>query len=404
MPHVLLIIPTQTYRAEDFVNAASHLDIALSVASEEELPLLSATQQVLIDCSRPEWSAQLLADYAARFPIDAIIPLDDQGVVVAARAAQLMGLPHNPPAAAAATRNKAVMRRRLAVDEVSQPRFAVVEPGDSPAEVASRLGLPVVLKPLSRSGGQGVIRADRPRDASAGVERLRRILAQAGENPNQPILMEEFLPGGEVAVEGMLSAGRLTISAVFDKPDAPQGPFFEETMLITPSRLPAPVLAEVEHLTRRAVLALGLKEGPIHAELRIGPDRVSVLEVAARSIGGLCSRSLRFGLMADTWESVILRQALGMQIPSAVRQPTSSGVLMLPIPRSGRLVSVEGSEAALRTPGIVDLQITIPIGQQIRALPEGDRYLGFLFASAPRPEQVEKVLQQAYSHLRILVE
>lgn len=404
MPHVLLIIPTQTYRATDFVKAAADLDIDLSVASEEDLPLVAPDRQLRIDCSRPRWAARILADHAARYPIDAIVPLDDQGVVTAAEAAQMMGLPHNPPASAQATRNKAMMRRRLARDEVSQPRFAVLESGDSPAEIAARLGFPVVFKPLSRSGGQGVIRVDRPRAAEPTAGRVRRILAEAGENPNQPILVEEFLPGGEVAVEGILSGGRLTVLAVFDKPGAPQGPFFEETVLITPSRLSPGVMAEVEHLTRRAVLSLGLREGPVHAELRIGADRVSVLEVAARSIGGLCSRSLRFGLMGDSWESVILRQALGMPISSAVRQPTAAGVMMLPIPRSGNLAGVKGIERALRTPGIVDLQITAPIGRRINALPEGDRYLGFLFASAGRPSEVEQTLREGFSALRIVIE
>ncbi len=155
MAHVLLIIPTQTYRATDFVRAAGEMGVEVSVAAEEELPLVADDRQVWIDCSRPEWSAQLLADHAARLPVDAIVPLDDQGVVVAARAAQLIGLPHNPPAAAAATRNKAMMRRRLAQDEVSQPRFAVIESGDSPARIASRMGLPVVLKPLVPVGRPG---------------------------------------------------------------------------------------------------------------------------------------------------------------------------------------------------------------------------------------------------------
>ena len=404
MPHVLLIVPTQTYRASDFLAAAADLEIELSVASEEELPLVAADRRVWIDCSRPEWSAQVLADHAARLPIDAIVPLDDQGVVVAARAAQLIGLPHNPPIGAAATRNKAMLRRRLAQDEISQPRFGVVERGDSPAEVASRLGYPVVFKPLSRSGGQGVIRVDRARDAEAAVRRIRRILAGAGENPNQPLLAEEFLPGGEVAVEGLLSRGRLKILAVFDKPSPPQGPYFEETVLIAPSRLSAEILGEIDHLTRRAVTALGLKEGPIHAEFRIGRNRVSVLEVAARSIGGLCARSLRFGLMAESWESVILRQALGMQTPSTVRQPGATGVMMLPIPRSGRLVEVQGAAEARDTPGITDLEITIPPGGEVRALPEGDRYLGFLFAAAPHPTAVEHALRQAFAKLRIIIE
>ncbi len=402
--HVLLIIPTQTYRATDFLGAATELGIELSVASEEELPLVAPDRQVWIDCRRPERSARALADHAARLPIDAIVPLDDQGVVVAARAAELMGLPHNPPSGATATRNKAMLRRVLARDEISQPRFALIEGSESPDRIASRIGYPVVLKPLSRSAGQGVIRADGPREADRAARRIRRILADAGENPNQPILVEEFLPGGEVAVEGLLSRGRLRVLAVFDKPAAPQGPYFEETILITPSTLPPEVLVEVDHLTRRSVAALGLREGPIHAELRIGPDRVSVLEVAARSIGGLCSRSLRFGLMARSWESLILRQSLGMELSSAVRQPGATGVMMLPIPRSGTLVEVSGVDEALRTPGITDIEITIPPGGAVRALPDGDRYLGFLFASAAHPAEVETALRTAFSRLWTVID
>ena len=404
MPHVLLIVPTQTYRASDFLEAAADLGIELSVASEEELPLVAPDRRVWIDCSRPEWSARILADHAARLPIDAIVPLDDQGVVVAARAAELIGLPHNPPAGAAATRNKAMLRRRLAQDEISQPRFGIIEREDSPSEIAAELGYPVVFKPLSRSGGQGVIRVDRASEAEGAVRRIRRILAASGENPNQPIMAEEFLPGGEVAVEGLLSRGRLKVLAVFDKPGASQGPYFEETVLIAPSRLPSDILGEIDHLTRRTVTALGLKEGPVHAEFRIGRDRVSVLEVAARSIGGLCSRSLRFGLMAESWESLILRQALRMEMPSAVRQPGATGVMMLPIPRSGRLAEVEGAAEARDTPGITGLEITIPPGGEVRALPEGDRYLGFLFAAAPHPSAVEQALKQAFSRLRVIIE
>lgn len=404
MPHVLLIVPTQTYRASDFLEAAADLGIELSVASEEELPLVALDRWVWIDCSRPEWSARILADHAAQLPIDAIVPLDDQGVVVAARAAQLIGLPHNPPAAAAATRNKVMLRRRLAQEEISQPRFGIIERGASPSEIAAELGYPVVFKPLSRSGGQGVIRVDRASDADRAVRRIRRILAGAGENPNQPILAEEYLPGGEVAVECLLTRGRLKILAVFDKPGSPQGPYFEETVLIAPSRLPPDILGEIDHLARRTVTALGLKEGPVHAEFRIGRDRVSVLEVAARSIGGLCSRSLRFGLMAKSWESLILRQALGMEMPSAVRQPGATGVMMLPIPRSGRLVEVEGAAEARNTPGVTGLEITIPPGGDVKALPEGDRYLGFLFAAAAHPSEVEHALKQAFSRLRITIE
>jgi biotin carboxylase len=355
---------------------------------------------VQIDLKRPEWSAQRIEELAGRTAIDAIVPVDDGGVLIAALASRRLGLLHSAPDAVAKTRNKAMMRRAL---DVPQPAFVVTSAGDDIEAVARAVGPPVVLKPISLSGSRGVIRVDDPADAPGVSERIRRILATAGENPNAPLVVERFVPGSEIALEGVLRAGRLEVLAVFDKPDPLDGPYFPETIFVTPSRLHPEMLMEARDIVQRAAAGLGLAEGPIHAELRVDGSRIWFLELAARSIGGLCSRALRFGMMSMSLETLLLRHALDLPIHSLEREKVASGVMMLPITRAGVLETVEGTEAARDVPGITGLEITIPPGRPIVPLPEGDRYLGFLFAKGENPAAVEQALRDAFACLTVVV-
>ncbi len=218
--------------------------------------------------------------------------------------------------------------------------------------------------------------------------------------------MEGYIEGREYAVEGVLTRGELRVLAVFEKPDPLEGPFFEETIYVTPPDLRAEVQHQIAEEVQRATAALRLSHGPIHAECRIGAGGVTMLEVAARPIGGLCSRVLRFeaGRERASLEEVLLRHAVGEDISPYMREAQAAGVMMIPIPRRGRLVDVEGRADALAVPGIVGLEITIPLGRDVVPLPEGDRYLGFLFAKALQPRVVEASLRAAHDALRIVID
>lgn len=401
----MLLLPTSTYRATDFVAAARTLGAEVVVASDLVSPVLDrdGVRAVEVPFDDPMRAAAMLTHLDDRGPVDAVVAVDDQGVVVAARAAELLGLPHNPPEAAARTRDKGELRRALDAAEVPQPRWA---PIDDPERVPD-VGFPCVVKPTGLSGSQGVIRADDTAAARAAAHRAHDIACGG------PLLVEEFVPGPEVAVEALLREGTLEVLAVFDKPDPLDGPYFEETIYVTPSRLPAAVLDTVTRVAADAARAIGLREGPVHAELRITPDpthatgapdaQVRVIDVAARSIGGLCARALRFGA-GISLEEVILRHALGLPLADLTREGAASGVMMLPIPRSGTLRAVHGQDAARAVPGIVGLELSIHPGRPLVALPEGDRYLGFLFARGATPDDVEASLRRAHAHLDVHVD
>jgi biotin carboxylase len=285
------------------------------------------------------------------------------------------------------------------------PPFALHDLRGDPERAARETVYPCVLKPLIFSASRGVIRADDEAGFVAAWRRIAKLLHDTraerrarGEEEGHEVLVEGFVPGAEVAVEGLLRGGRLELLALFDKPDPLDGPFFEETIYVTPSRHPPALQREIERITAEGARALGLAEGPLHAELRLPPSGPVILEIAARSIGGLCSRTLRFGA-GLTLEEVLVAHAMGLPLEAVRREARASGVMMLPIPRRGVLHGVAGVEAARAVPGVVDVVITAEQGRELVPLPEGDSYLGFLFAKGDRPEDVEASLRQAHARL-----
>ena len=406
MARVLLLLPTTTYRAHDFLEAAKRLGVEVTVASEEPSAVadLNPAGLLTMDFRDAEGCARIARDSARSRPIDAVVGVDEDTVVAAAAISEALTLPANPPEAAAAARNKAVLRRMLETARVPTPRSRLFHVSDDPEAAVRAVAYPCVLKPTFLAASRGVIRADDPASFRRAWDRITRILVQrdvaakGGDAANE-ILVEEFVPGPEVAVEGLLRDGRLEILAVFDKPDPLDGPFFEETIYVTPSRLDEDTLTAVRSVTERATRALGLRHGPIHAELRIARAGVSVIEVAARSIGGLCSRTLRFGT-GESLEELVLRQALAADAgPAPARDPRAAGVLMIPIPKGGRLERVTGIEEARRVADVEDVVISARPGQILEPLPEGSRYLGFVFSRAETPARAEAALREAQARL-----
>ena len=415
MPRVMLLIPSASYRAPDFMAAASKLGVEVVVGTDRANPLeeASAGRLLALDYAQPDLGAQQIEAYATLHPLDTIVAVDDGGTLVAARAARRLELPYNAVSAVEATRNKALLRERLAAAGVPSPAYRVVPLAADPVQVArdleSHRGYPVVLKPLALSASRGVIRANDVDEFVAAFERVRAILAtqeaedECGAELADRILVEAYVPGVEISIEGLLDDGRLRVLAIFDKPDPLEGPFFEETIYVTPSRLPEADQRTLVDTTVAACRALGLTYGAVHAELRLHEGRAYPIDIAARSIGGLCSRTLDFGT-GMSLEELILRHATGTEVPTYIRDAQAAGVMMIPIPRAGMLRSVTGLEAAQAVSYITEVQIAIHAGGKVVPLPEGTEYLGFIFARATTPAEVEQALRAAHAALVFEIE
>lgn len=410
MPRVLLLLPTTTYRTKAFMEAALRLGVDVVAASDERNALAdkNPTGLITLDFLDPESAARDAKEFAASHAIDAIIPVDEDTAITAASVARVISLRHNSVESTVTAKNKHLMRETLSRAGVRVPRFWHFSLDEDPREMATHVTFPCVVKPVFLSTSRGVMRADNEEDLARAVMRLERIvndpnIARRGGLSAREALIEEFIPGFEVAVEGLVTDGRFRALAIFDKPDPLDGPFFEETIYVTPSRLDEEVQRQIIKTTAAATEAMGLERGPVHAELRVNEGGAWVIEVAARAIGGLCSSTLRFDGGASL-EEVILRHALGEDVSQVNREAQAAGVMMIPIPRAGILKEVIGVREALLVPDIEDVVITAHVTQAVAPPPEGASYLGFIFSRAATAERAEAALREAHSRLEFIIE
>ncbi len=399
---VLFVSSATSYRNHAFIRAADQLQIDWMLMCDHQPVGMPTSQCYVVDFADPALYDTVRA-YHQNAPFVAVLALDDSGAQVAVRIAEALVLPHNSLAATHAARNKYAMRCALQYAHIPLPWFACYHATTPLAEILAHIPFPCVIKPLELNGSRGVIRANTPQEFMAARARVCALLAAIYVDQSaHHFLVESFISGDEVALEAVLDGGVLTPLALFDKPDPLDGPLFEETIYVTPSRLSAEIQAEILRVTTQAAQAIGLHMGPLHAELRINDTGVYVVEVAGRSIGGLCSQTLQFG-SDESLEMLILRQAVGQLIGRPQRNTGAGGVMMIPIPHSGILQRVDGIATASSIPGIESIEITAPLHRAIRTLPEGESYLGFIFARGTTPEEVEAALRSAHAALAIQI-
>jgi biotin carboxylase len=407
MKRVLILSTTTGYQLRAFDRAAERLGVELVFATDRCHQLDDPWRDRAIAVRfHHEWrSLDAIVGEAKRAPIHGVLAVGDRPTVLAARVAERLGLPGNPPDAAAASGNKRETRARLAGARLPAPWFFTIGLRDDAraATEHGRLQFPCVLKPLGLSGSRGVIRADSPAEFIAAFGRIRSLMSRLDVRASRTgledvVLVEGFIAGREFAVEGVLTNGALQAFAIFDKPDPLNGPFFEESVYVTPSSLGPLSQVHLIAAIQDACDALGLHHGPIHAECRSGPDGIFVLEVAARPIGGLCSRVLRFDDGA-TLEEVLLRHAVGEDVSTWVQDPAGAAVMMIPIPRRGLLKAIGGEAAAREVPFVEDVLITAKHDQLLEQLPEAGSYLGFIFARANYAPEAARAVREAHSRL-----
>jgi biotin carboxylase len=406
---ILILASKLGYQTRGFAEAAEKLGVEAAFGTDRchQLEDPWADDALPLHFEDPRSAAAEIAQQARNKPPDAILALGDRPTPTAAYAARALGLRGNAPEAVEACRDKLRQREVLRAAGLPVPDFFFFPLGEGAEKILPRVNFPCVLKPLGLAASQGVIRANNAQEFFAAVRRIRGLLESpeiqvTREKGLDRLLVEDYIPGQEVAVEGLLDGGRLRILAVFDKPDPLDGPFFEETIYVTPSRLPTDVQKSLADCTARTLRALNLTEGPVHAEFRWNENGLWVLEAAARPIGGLCSRALRFGPERIFLEELLLRHALGLGGTDLEREECASGVMMIPVPRSGILEAVEGLEVAEQVPGVEEIRITARRRDYIAAWPEGSSYLGFIFARAGEPGAAEAALREAHSKLNFI--
>jgi ATP-grasp domain/L-amino acid ligase C-terminal domain 2 len=392
MKRVLLVAATTGYQVREFAEAARALDVELVLATDRchilENPWGDGAAPI-----RFEDPGAGIEALAARGPFDGILAVGDRPACIAAQAAEHFGnLRFHPVEAARAAANKLLSRKRFRAAGMPVPEFQRIAPVDV---VNANVKFPCVLKPLDSSASRGVIRANNQEEFCAAAARIARM--QEGD-----LLIEDYIPGREFALEGVVTAGKLRTLTLFDKPDPLEGPYFEETIYLTPSQEPEEVQRRMRETVQAAVAALGLTNGPVHAEVRVNDQGVWILEAAARPIGGLCARVLRFGPPDFTLERLLLRHAVGEDLSSATLAPGCHGVMMIPIPHAGVYRGVQGLEDARRVSGVEDIVMTAKEGQEMFPLPEGSTYLGFLFVRAQSHNKVLDGLREAHRYLRFI--
>lgn len=413
MNRVLLLATTTGYQTRMFADAAERLGVELVYATDRcdhiEDPWGDGAIAVRF---HEEWrSADAVLKAVDRNPVNAILTVGDRPTVMAAYLARLLGLPGHPPEAAAAARDKRLLREKLKAAGLLTPSFTTVPVTTNVISILDRVTFPAVVKPTVLSASRGVIRADDVVGLGTAFQRVKRLLESPDvremHDPESDVIqIEEFIHGAEYAVEAILDNGSMRLLAIFDKPDPLDGPFFEETIYVTPSRASAVAQRDIARAVAAAAAAIGLYHGPIHAECRVNARGVFVLEVAARPIGGLCARSLRFsnGEQEIGFEELLLRHALGEPVGGWQREQPASAVMMIPIPRNGVYRRVDRLEEAARVPCIEQITITAKPDQQLLMLPEGHSYLGFIFAKAASAEDAEQAVREAHDQLRFTID
>lgn len=400
---VLVIAPHSSYRTRAFLDAGDRLDIEVVIASEGKHSVVAAyAAGVHIDLNDVEGALQTILNEASERPFAGVIGTDDLTIELAARVAEKLELPHNPPRAVRTASRKDLARDTLADQGLPVPKHCRIDLRQPLTPQAEHVDFPCVLKPLTLSASRGVIRANDPGQFLRACARIQRLLETEDVSEPYQLLVEDFIPGIEVALEGMLTESELTVLSIFDKPDPLDGPYFEETYYITPSRLNATTQASVQEAVSDACRAYGLRDGPIHAECRINDEGVWILEVAPRTIGGLCGRLLDLGI-GHSLEELVLSHAMRRPLAPAIDSRGGSGVLMIPTPKAGILRRVEGLTAAQRVPFVDEVSIQVREGYELVPWPEGSSYLGFIFAHAPTPDQAEAALREAHAYLNIVV-
>lgn len=404
MKNVLLLLPNETYRAEAFINAAKKLDLHLIVGSQQRQALseLMQNRTLVVSMSNPELGATQIERAAQNTTIDAILSVDDGGLKTASIASERLGLKHISSKSVSSAQNKIAMRQILEIAGVNQPKSATYRDGD---EIEPKLlevgGFPVVTKPASLSGSIGVIRANSKEELLSAIQKTSQIQQLHGCPKESPLIIEQYIAGDEYAIDTIISNNQMIMSTIFEKPQPLIGPYFAETIYVTPPRVNTDTNKAILESVDNARVALGIDTGPVHCEIRIDDSgSIFIIELAARSIGGKCAAAIPFRNQISL-EEVILMEATGFDIPPLSFENQASGVFMIPTPKAGMIRAIHGLKEARNVRWITDIDISATLNTEVSPIPYDAKYIGFIFAKAPSAKVVVNALETAHKLIEL---
>jgi hypothetical protein len=384
MKKVLLVIPEKSYKSNDFVVAAKRLKIPFSIITDSQQVSERLSDNIIVYNFQKDISLEILEKLKN---ITHILPVDHSSLEFAAKLRDLLSATGNSYVSVMNAMDKYKSRTIFNdVTEVKIKNAYINDPKDL-ITFMSKINIGV-LKPTRGTASNKVIKV-----TQQNMDQLliQNIIKDCDENE---LIIEEFIEGDEYAFEGILIDSKLSKFVVFEKPLAFVEPYFEESIYITPSNLSNEIIESVHKRLQKACQKLGLTNGPIHAEFKISNNEVFLIEINPRMIGGLCSRCLSFGLFKQSLEELILLSFSTGKFKKVELLSNYVGVLMLPVPKSGKFISINHNEI-MKIENVSSVDITVSKNTLLQMPPNGERYLGFVFSQGENKSVVMRALESA---------
>ena len=393
MKKLLLVIPENSYKSNDFVVAAEKLGIDFLIITDSEQVSSKFSDTVIIN----KFDAELNKNNLKKLKdVTHVLPVDHSALKFSGYLVDLLEVKGNKLESINLSMNKYESRKIFNSLLDIKVNNEIIKNIDDVNTFINKNGTSV-LKPIYGTASKSVLKINNVEKNKEQIEKLMQ------DCFDQDLVIEEYIDGKEYALEGTIINSELKKIVIFDKPVEYKHPYFEESIYITPSELSSEAEKRVVSIVDKACKKIGLEDGPVHVEFKINENQIFIIEINPRMIGGLCSRCLSFGLFKVSLEEIILHAFMNNELKNIELLNNYVGVLMIPTPKSGKFISINKEELE-KIPNISNVEITVPEGSDLLEPPYGDKYLGFAFSQGIDKKTVNESLLTAMNLANPIIE
>ncbi len=393
MKKLLLVIPENSYKSNDFVVAAEKLGIDFLIITDSEQVSSKFSDTVIIN----KFDAELNKNNLKKLKdVTHVLPVDHSALKFSGYLVDLLEVKGNKLESINLSMNKYESRKIFNSLLDIKVNNEIIKNIDDVNTFINKNGTSV-LKPIYGTASKSVLKINNVEKNKEQIEKLMQ------DCFDQDLVIEEYIDGKEYALEGTIINSELKKIVIFDKPVEYKHPYFEESIYITPSELSSEAEKRVVSIVDKACKKIGLEDGPVHVEFKINENQIFIIEINPRMIGGLCSRCLSFGLFKVSLEEIILHAFMNNELKNIELLNNYVGVLMIPTPKSGKFISINKEELE-NIPNISNVEITVPEGSDLLEPPYGDKYLGFAFSQGIDKKTVNESLLTAMNLANPIIE